>query len=139
MRGTRGRRALVTLAAAVLCIALVGAEAVAGTKKGTKVTFFSGAQKVNGTGKVTTKGALSTASVCRPSRGVKLLLTDASGLVQATLAGSTTDADGNWRLVGQLPKTVPPTDPVYVKVKATKRTVGKFVCRAGFSPVIQLR
>jgi len=70
---------------------------------------------------------------------VKLLLTDAGGQVQATLAGSTTDADGNWRLRGQLPKTVPPTDPVYVKVKATKRTVGEFVCRAGFSPVIQLR
>ncbi len=59
--------------------------------------------------------------------------------MQATLDGSTTDADGNWKLQGQLPNTVPSTAPVYVKVKATKRSVGKFVCKAGFSPVIQLR
>ena len=72
-------------------------------------------------------------------KGEGALLTDASGVVQATLAGSTTDASGNWILQGPLPKTVPANSPVYVKVKATKRTVGKFVCKAGFSAVIQLR
>jgi hypothetical protein len=135
----RGARLLVAFAAVALCVGLLSAEALAGKKKPTTVTFFSGAQKVNGAGKVTTKGSLKTASACRPARGVKLLLTDAGGVVQATLDGSTTDADGNWKLQGQLPNTVPSSAPVYVKVKATKRTVGKFVCKAGFSPVIQLR
>jgi hypothetical protein len=139
MRGTRGVRVLVPLAAVALCLGLFGAEALAGKKKKTTVTFFSGANKVNPVGKVTTKGSLKTANVCKPFRSVKLFQTDASGNVQATLDGSTTDVNGNWKLQGQLPNTVPATAPVYVKVKANKRTVGKIVCKAGFSPVLQLR
>ena len=140
MRGTRGRRVLVPLAAAALCLGLFSAEALAGKKKATTVTFFSGAQKVNGAGKVTAKGSLSTVSACRPARGVKLLLTDA-GRRRAGDArrlhhrrGRELEAPG-----AAAPDTVPSSAPVYVKVKATKRTVGKFVCKAGFSPVIQLR
>jgi hypothetical protein len=139
MRGSRGRRLLVPLAAAVLCLGLVSAEALAGEKKKTTVTFYSGSPKVNHGGKVTAKGALSTASACKPARGMRLFLTDAGGVVQATLDGSTTDSGGSWKLQGQMPSTVPSNAPVFVQVKVTKRTAGKFVCRAGFSPVIQVR
>jgi hypothetical protein len=139
MRGSKVRRVLVLLAAAVLCLGLVSAEALAGTKKKTAVVFFSSSPKLNRGGKVTAKGTLNTASACKPSRGMRLFLTDASGVVQATLDGSTSDATGNWKLQGQVPNTVPPSSPLYVRVKATKRTAGKFVCRAGFSLVIQVR
>jgi hypothetical protein len=135
----RGRRLLVALAAAVLCFGLVGTEALAGKKKKTRVTFFSGSPKIGGGGKVTAKGAISSASACEPGRGMRLFYTDAAGNVLSTLGGSTTDGGGNWSLSGQVPVSVPKTAPVYVQVKATKRTAGKFVCRAGFSPVIQVR
>ena len=57
---------------------------------------------------------------------------DASGVVFATLDGSSSDSSGNWVLSAQLPKTLP-AGTNSVRVKATKRNVGKFVCKAGVS------
>jgi hypothetical protein len=135
----RAARLLAVLAIAALCVGTFGAEALAGKKKKTRVTFFSGSPKIGGGGKVTAKGAISSASACEPGRGMRLFMTDAGGTVLSTLGGSSTDAGGNWSLQGQVPGSVPKTDPVYVRVKAIKRTAGKFVCKAGFSPVIQVR
>ncbi len=135
----RAAKLLAVLAIAVFCVGTFGAEALAGKKKKTRVTFFSGSPKVGGGGKVTARGAISSASACEPGRGMRLFMTDATGVILSTLGGSTTDAGGNYSLQGQVPDSVPKTSPVYVQVKAVKRTAGKFVCKAGFSPVIQVR
>jgi hypothetical protein len=135
----RAAKLVAVLAIAALCVGAFGAEALAGKKKKTRVTFFSGSPKVGGGGKVTARGALSSASACEPARGMRLFMTDAAGAVLSTLGGSTSDAGGNYSLRGQVPASVPKSAPVYVQVKAVKRTAGKFVCRAGFSPVIQVR
>jgi hypothetical protein len=42
------------------------------------------------------------------------------------------DGRGRWDLSGQLPTTLP-AGTYYARVKAAKRTVGKFVCQADFS------
>jgi hypothetical protein len=55
-------------------------------------------------------------------------------LVLTTVDGSASNASGNWKLSGQLLTTLP-AGTNYVRVKAKKRTVGKFVCQAGFSPL----
>src|SRR5438093_1071126 len=89
--------------------------------------------------RVNAKGDLdSTAQVCRPSRSMKLRVTDSNGVVLATLDGSTSDSSGNWKLQGHLPSNLPAGSHA-VQVKAGKRTVGKFVCRAGFSPLIPIQ
>jgi len=56
----------------------------------------------------------------------------------ATLDGSTSDSTGNWSLGGQLPNTLSPTASYAVRVKAKKRTVGKFVCQAGVSTPVSV-
>jgi hypothetical protein len=129
------RRTLAALAIPLLCLGAFSAVALAGTKKKTAVVYFTGSPKFNKAGKVTAKGSLNTASVCKSSRGVRLQVTDANGVVFGTLDGATTDSSGNWSLTGQLPNNLP-AGTHYVRVKATKRTVGKFVCRAGLSPLV---
>ncbi|HEY1236961.1 MAG TPA: hypothetical protein VGE91_01395, partial [Solirubrobacterales bacterium] len=49
----------------------------------------------------------------------------------AVLDGSTSDLSGNWKVQGQLPAGLAAGSSV--RVKATKITAGKFVCRAGVS------
>jgi hypothetical protein len=129
--------ALASLAAIVLCLGAFSPVAVAGKKKKTVVVFFTSSPKFNKSGKANAKGTLNTASVCKSSRGMRLQVTDANGLVLATLDGSTSDSSGNWALSGHLPTTLPPGTN-YVRVKATKRTVGKFVCKAGVSPSVPI-
>jgi hypothetical protein len=72
------------------------------------------------------------------ARGIKLFQTDASGNVLAILDSKSTDSNGNWNASGRIPSSVPANSQLYVQVKATKRTAGKFVCKAGSSPVIPL-
>jgi hypothetical protein len=126
-------KALAVVAVLALCFGAFSAEALAGKKKKTAVVYFSGSPKFNKGGKVSAKGALNTASACKPSRSVRLQLLDSTGVVIATLDGSTSDSSGNWSLSGQLPNTLSPTGSYSVRVKAKKRTVGKFVCQAGVS------
>jgi hypothetical protein len=125
-------KALVLFAVAALCLGTFSAVALAGKKKKTAVVYFTGSPKINKGGKVTAKGSLNTASACKPSRGMRLQVLDVNGVVFATLDGSTSDSSGNWSLSGQLPSPLP-AGTNSVRVKATKRTAGKFVCKAGVS------
>jgi hypothetical protein len=126
-------RGLVLVAIAVLGLGLFTATALAGKKKKTTVTYFAGSPSVSGNSRnVSAKGSLSTVQACRPSRGMTMFLTDASGNVLATLDGGTSDSNGNWKLQGQVPNTFP-TGTYSIQVKANKRTAGKYVCKAGFS------
>jgi len=128
-----GRATLALIAVLALCLGAFSAEAIAGKKKKTVVVYFSGSPKFNKGGKVSAKGSLNTATACKPSRGMRLQLLDSTGTVIATLDGSTSDSTGNWSLSGQLPNTLSPTGTYSVRVKAKKRTAGKFVCMAGVS------
>jgi hypothetical protein len=130
---TAGRATLALVAVVALCLGGFTAEALAGKKKKTTVVYFSGSPKFNKGGKVTAKGTLNTVAACKPSRGMRLQLLDSTGTVIATLDGSTSDSTGNWSLSGQLPSTLSPMGTYSVRVKATKRTAGKFVCKAGIS------
>ena len=78
-------------AIAALAIGAFTAVAMAGKKKKTGVVFFSSSPKFNKSGHVTAKGTLNAASVCKPARGMRLQLLDASGVVTAVLDGSTSD------------------------------------------------
>jgi hypothetical protein len=128
----RAAKLLAIFAIAALAIGALSGVALAGNKKKTKVLFFSGSPKINKSGKVTAKGSIDATSVCKPARGVKLQVLDASGAVIAVLDGSTSDLSGNWKLQGQLPKPLP-AGTNSLRVKATKVSAGKFVCKAGVS------
>jgi hypothetical protein len=133
----RAGKFLAVFAVAVFGLGLFSAMALAGKKKKTAVIYFSGSPKINKGGKVTAKGSLNTASACKPSRGMRLQVLDATGVVIANLAGSTSDSSGNWSLSGQLPSPLP-AGTNSVRVKATKRTAGKFVCKAGVSTPVAI-
>ncbi len=133
----RAGRIFVVLAVAALGLGLFIGTAVAGKKKNTTVVFNSGSPSVSGKN-VKARGSLTTTSACLVARGIKLFQTDASGNVLATLDSKSTDSNGNWNVSGRIPSSVPANTTFYVQVKATKRTAGKFVCKAGLSPVIQL-
>ena len=66
---------------------------------------------------------------------MRLQALDQTGTVFATMDGATSDSNGNWSLSGQLPGTLP-AGTNSVRVKATKRTAGKFVCKAGTSAAV---
>ncbi len=128
----RAGRLIAVLAVAALGLGLFSAVAIAGKKKKTSVVYFSGSPKFNNGGKVTAKGTLNTASACKIGRGMKLQVLDSTGVVLSTLDGSTSDSNGNWILSGQLPNNLP-AGTNSVRVKATKVSVGKYVCKAGVS------
>jgi uncharacterized protein YfaS (alpha-2-macroglobulin family) len=127
----------VVLAVAALSFGAFSAVAIAGKKKKTAVVYFTGSPKFNNGGKVTAKGTLNTASSCKVARGMRLQVLDASGVVLSTLDGSTSDTNGNWSVSGQLPSTLP-AGTNSVRVKATKLSVGKFVCKAGVSTPVAI-
>jgi hypothetical protein len=133
----RAMKVLAVFAVAAVAIGAFSATALAGKKKKTGVIFFNGNPKINKGGKVTAKGALNTASACEPSRSVRLQVLDPNGVVLATLDGRSTDAVGNFSLSGQLPSGLP-AGTNSVRVKAKKRTVGKFVCQAGVSAPVPI-
>jgi hypothetical protein len=128
----RLRTLLIVLAVAALGLGLFSAVALAGKKKKTSVVYFAGNPKINKSGKVTARGSLNTASVCKVARGMRLQVLDATGVVISTLDGSTSDSSGNWSLSGQLPSPLP-AGTNSVRVKATKASAGKLVCKAGVS------
>jgi hypothetical protein len=143
----RAAKVLAVLAIAALGIGSFSAVAVAGKQKKKKKTVVSDLlTKFIHPGscpappadcrpsEVTAKGSLNTVSACESSRSMRLQVLDTNGVVLTTVDGSTSDASGNWKLSGQLPTTLP-AGTNYVRVKAKKRTVGKFVCQAGFSPL----
>ncbi len=126
------------IAVAALGFGLITTAALAGgKKKKTSVIYFAGNPKINNSGKVTARGSLNTASACKVSRGMRLQALDQTGTVFATLDGSTSDSNGNWSLSGQLSKSLP-AGTNSVRVKATKRTAGKFVCKAGTSTPVPI-
>jgi hypothetical protein len=125
-------KVIIVVAVAAFGVGLFTTTAFAGKKKKTAVVYFSGSPKFNGSGKVSAKGTLNTASACKVARGMRLQLLDQTGVVVATLDGSTSDTNGNWSLSAQLPKALP-AGTNSVRVKATKRSAGKFVCKAGVS------
>ena len=133
----KAKLALALIGVAVLCLGTFGAVAMAAKKKNTSVVFFTGSPKFNKGGQVTAKGTLHTVSACKPSRSVKLQVLDSTGVVIATIDGSTTDSGGNWKLSGHLPKSLPAGTNT-VRVKANKRAVKKFVCKAGVSPSVPI-
>jgi hypothetical protein len=133
----RTAKVLAVFAIAALAMGSFTAVALAGKKKKTGVIFFSGSPKINKGGKVTAKGSLNTASACEPSRSMRLQVLDANGVVLTTLDGRSSDATGNWSLSGQLPNNLP-AGTNSVRVKAKKRTVGKFVCQAGVSASVPI-
>jgi hypothetical protein len=133
----RTAKVLAVFAIAALAMGSFTAVALAGKKKKTGVIFFSGSPKINKGGKVTAKGSLNTASACEPSRSMRLQVLDANGVVLTTLDGKSSDATGNWSLSGQLPNNLP-AGTNSVRVKAKKRTVGKFVCQAGVSASVPI-
>ena len=130
----RAGRLIAVLAVALLGLGLFSAGALAGgkKKKSTTVVYFSGYPKFNNSGKVNVKGALNTVKACRISRGIRLQRLDSTATVISTLAGSSTDSNGNYSISGQLPNGVPPGTNS-VRIKALKETAGKFVCKAGVS------
>jgi hypothetical protein len=148
VHGMNLKRLLVILAAGVLCLGVFSPAALAGKKKETTVVtgldvVLTGQQNVKVTGHLKSsldrppgKPGRRPASKCQVARAMKLLWTDANGVVLGTLDRSTSDMDGNWRLQGKLP--APPTANDRLKVKANKRTVGKIVCLADFSPLITI-
>ncbi len=127
----RAVKVLAMFAIAAVAIGAFSAVALAGNKKKTKVLFFTGSPKFNKSGKVTAKGSINSTSVCKPARGVRLQVLDPTGVVIGVLDGSTSDLSGNWKLQGQLPNGLAAGSAV--RVKATKVSAGKFVCRAGVS------
>jgi hypothetical protein len=128
----RAAKTLAVFAIAALALGALSAVALAGNKKKTAVVYFSGSPKINSTsGKVNVKGTLNTTTVCRPGRGMRLQVLDPTGAVIAVLDGATSDLNGNWKLQGQLPAGLAAGSSV--RVKATKITAGKFVCKAGVS------
>ncbi len=137
----RAGRLIAVLAVAVLGLGLFSAAATAGSgkkkKKGTKVIYFSGSPKFNGSGKVTVKGSLNTVKACRISRGIRLQVLDSTATVIATLNGSSTDANGNFSISGNPPNALPAGINT-VRVKALKETAGKFVCKAGASTPVAI-
>jgi hypothetical protein len=133
----RAAKTLAVFAIAALAIGAFSAAALAGNKTKTKVVFFTGSPKFNKGGKVTAKGSLNTASACEPARSMRLQVLDANGAILATLDGKSTDSVGNWSLSGQLPNNLP-AGTNSVRVKAKKRTVGKFVCKAGVSVAVPI-
>ena len=131
------KRVLVgTLALALLCTGALGSQALAGKKKKTTVVVNSG-PVLNGQQKVKVGGSLNTTTACRVGP-LDAAVPDRRGRRRA---GHDRLGDepggGTWKLSAKL--TSPPTPDQYLQVKAKKLTVGKFVCKAGLSKLIEIK
>jgi uncharacterized protein YfaS (alpha-2-macroglobulin family) len=130
---TPARTAFVLIAVAALCLGAFTAAAVAAKKKDTLPVFFADSPKFNPGGEVKANGTLHTVTACKSQRVVKLQVVDANGdVITAIDEDVTKNTSGNWRLSGKLPTNLP-AGTNSVRVKAKKRTAGKFVCKAGVS------
>ena len=130
------RTAVIVLALAALCVGGVGSQALAGNKKKTTVVVNSG-PVLSGKQNVKVGGALNSTTSCLAARSMRLFLTDASGNVQATIDSATSRSGGTWKLSAKL--TSLPTADQRLQVKAKKLTVGKFVCKAALSKLIEIK
>jgi hypothetical protein len=143
-KSMRAGKFLAMLAIAALAIGAFGAAALAAKKRDTNVIFKTGSPRfsccsVFGTPtgskprpQVSAKGTLHTVTACKSQRVVKLQVLDANGDVLAPAPkhnDDVTHSDGGWSI---WPRDLP-AGANSVRVKAKKRTPGKFVCKAGVS------
>lgn len=132
-RRSRLRATLTFVVAAILGIALFGSVALAGKskKKSTVVVVETSSVSTGKAKQLSVSGDLNSARACLGARSMKLFQTDQNGAITATLATTVTGADGSWKMQGERP-----TGNQFFQVKAKKRVTKRFVCRAGFSPVM---
>ncbi len=124
------------VAVALLGLGLLSASALGSKKKSTTVVVNAGSV-LTGKQNVKVSGSLNTATACRGSRDMRLLLTDPNGVVLSTLDSATSQAGGTWKLQANLGS--PPTSSQFLQVKAKKVTAGKFVCKAGVSALLPIQ
>jgi hypothetical protein len=135
---TAAKTTFVLIAVAALCLGAFSAAAGAAKKKDTVVVFFTGSPTFNESGQVKASGTLSTVKACKSERVVKLQIVDANGAVITAIDEDVTkNTSGDWRLSGKLPTNLP-AGTNSVRVKAKKRTAGKFVCKADVSLLISI-
>ena len=135
----RAAKVLAVLAIAALGIGSFSAVALAAKKKKTAVIFFNQSPKIGKSGKVNAKGSLNTVSACEPKpvdeasgTGYKRRGPHDAGRLYVRC-----ERELDTVRPAQLPKTLP-AGTNSVRVKAKKRTVGKFVCQAGVSPNVAI-
>jgi hypothetical protein len=131
----RGARMLAGFVAVALIVGMFSAAALGGKKKKTTVVVNAG-PVLSGQQNVKVRGSLNTATVCQAGRQMRLFLTDQNGVVQATIDSAASQVGGTWKLQAKLAS--PPTANQFLQVKAKKRTVNKFVCKAGISGLIPI-
>jgi hypothetical protein len=126
------RATLLFVAAAILGVALFSSAALAGKKKKPTAVVVESSSVSSGKAKqLSVSGDLNSAGACLGVRSMKLFQTDQNGAITATLATTVTGADGSWKM-----QVERPTGNEFFQVKAKKRVTKRFVCRAGFSPVM---
>jgi hypothetical protein len=132
----RGARLLAGFTVVALCVGMFSAAALGGKKKKTTVVVNAGSV-LSGQQNVRVRGSLNAATACQAGRQMRLFLTDQNGVVQATLDSAASQVGGTWKLQAKLAS--PPTPNQFLRVKAKKRTVNKFVCKAGLSGLIPIQ
>ena len=130
------RTLLAALSVAVLCVGAFGGQALAGKKKKTTIVLNSN-PVLSGQQNVKVSGSLNSATSCLAARSMRLFLTDASGNVQSTVDSTTSRSGGTWKFSAKLPAA--PTADQRLQVKVKKLTVGKFVCKAALSRLIEIK
>jgi hypothetical protein len=126
------RATLLFVVAATLGVVLFSSAALGGkTKKRTGVVVESSSVSSGQAKQLSVSGDLNSARACLGLRTMKLFQTDENGVITATLSTTVTEVGGSWKM-----QVERPTGNEFFKVKAKKRVTKKFVCRAGFSPVM---
>lgn len=132
----RKRTVIAVLAVALIGAGALGTQAFAGKKKKTTIALNSG-PVLSGQQNVKVGGSLNSTSACLAGRSMRLFLTDASGDVQSTIDSASSRTAGTWKLSAKL--SAPPTADQRLQVKVKKLTVGKFVCKAALSGLIEIK
>lgn len=127
---------LLAMAAMLMLTGALASTAVAGKKKKTEVVLNS-TPVLSGQQNVKVSGSLNTTTACLPGRSMRLFLTDAAGNVQSTIDSTTSRSGGTWKFSAKL--SAPPTTDQRLQVKVKKLTVGKFVCKAALSGLIEIK
>ena len=133
----RTKLAFVLVAATALIVGAFAGTAIAGKKKKPTTVVVNAGSVLSGKQNVRVRGGLNTASACRAARSMRLFLTDQNGVVLSTLDSGTSDSGGNWNLSAKLAN--PPQPNQFLRVKAKKLTVSKFVCKSGQSGLITIQ
>jgi hypothetical protein len=131
-RRSRLRATVLFLVAGILVVGVFTPVALAGKKKKATVVVVQSSTVSTGKNKqLKVSGHLDSARACLGQRSMRLYQTDQNGVITGTLATTVTGSGGSWNMQVQHPG-----GSQYFKVKAKKRVTAKFVCRAGFSPVM---